>query len=170
MEDSEEVEIEKIRLVEARAYIAGQANGFDTTDTKTGAALGFAFIAIFQILAGALRASPAIFHRNCALSCLQWIAFGLLVTAFLTALVASVISRWPRPFENHAEIGNQATQLAALTMAVSELERVGHVNDDTLEKKRHWAQVTYFAVTIAILSSLLLSSALYIATAAFPAP
>jgi hypothetical protein len=164
-------EIAKLKLEQVRAYIAGQANVFDATDTKTGAALGFAFIAIFQILAGILRAPPTIFHRTCVLSCMQWSAFGFLVLSFITALFASAKSRWPRVFGNHADLtGSPTTHLVALTEMISELEKVAAGNANTLEEKRHWAQITYFAVGAAILSSFLLAAVLFIAVAAFPAP
>jgi hypothetical protein len=167
---TDDSEIAKIRLEQVRAFIAGQANVFDATDTKTGAALGFAFVAIFQILAGILRASPAIFHRTCVLSCLQWGAFGLLVLSFVAALVASAKSRWPRGFQNHAELtGSPTTHMAALAEVISELEKVALENTKALDEKRHWAQITYFAVSVAILSSLGLAAVLFIAIAAFPA-
>ena len=169
MPDGEE--IAKIRLEQLRACINGQANVFDATDTKTGAALGFALIAIFQILAGILRASPTIFHRTCVLSCFQWVAFGMLVLSFVTALAASAKSRWPRGFHNHAEItGNPTTHLTALTEISSELEQVVLANANTLEEKRYWAEITYLAVCAAILSSLLLATVLFISIAAFPTP
>jgi hypothetical protein len=167
----DQIEIAKIRLQEVRNCIAGQANAFDATDTKTGVALGFAFVAIFQILAGILRAAPAIFHRSCVLDCLQWAAFGLLVLSFVAAITASFKSRWPRGFHNHAELtGNPTNHLAALAEVVSGLEKVALANENTLEEKRYWAQITYGAVGVAILSSLLLATVLFVAIASSAVP
>ena len=158
----------QLQLEELRRSISSQANIFDQVDSKIAATLGFAFIAIFQIMAGIFRADPKIFHRTCILSVLQWFFFGLLIITFSAAMSFGVACRWPRVFSQHAALEETyESEEACLDAAISEMRKVEDENYRTLETKNKWGRLTYIAVGFTVLSGLGLCTVIFISVAAF---
>jgi len=152
---NEEIDRYKLRLELLREVVKEQADHFDAIDSKVAAALGFAFIAIGQVVTGVFRTDTRVFHENCAVTALLWAFFGAVILFFLVAVVAGVVARWPRTFDQSVypdESGDD--YLKMLQDAVVLFKEVTGDNDKTLDSKSKWATVTYLFVALSVVASL----------------
>jgi hypothetical protein len=153
VEDREDIKRYSLHLEILREHVKEQSGHFDAIDSKVGVSLGFAFIAIGQVVTAVYRADPRTFHEGCISTFLFWLFFCGLIFCFAFAVVAGAISRHPKFFNEAIELDAEdwtKDQAAILKSVIERFNEVVKGNDESLNSKSSWATAAYIAVTLAI--------------------
>jgi len=148
--DAAEKEKLEVRIRFRKDELAAQQNCFDQTDSKTGVALGFMFVAVGQVLGSMVtKRGPG----QTALSAGMQAVFYASMTSVALALLCGVVCRWPAAFHSTAELEDSDLELPVtgiLSNVASVLDQCTKDNAMTLRRKGRWAQATYFFVAAAL--------------------
>lgn len=162
-----QVEILKLRVKDLEQKIHWQGNTFDQIDSKTGVTLGFISIMIGQILAATLKLCSDSSHIDPCQKFVCGFIFALGAICILLALIFGFMARTPRTFKGSADLKSDDwdldTQVGIYKILVKRLGQIVIDNDDSLEAKGRWAELTYVFAGMSLFFFLLLATILYYA-------
>jgi hypothetical protein len=146
----------ELRIRFRKDELAAQGNCFDQTDSKTGVALGFMFVAVGQLLGSMImKRGPG----QAALTLGMQVMFYVSMVSVALALLSGVVCRWPAAVHSTVELEPSDFELTVVGMlanAAAVLDQCATDNAATLKRKGRWAQATYFFVAMALTCYLVL--------------
>ena len=134
--------------------IDSQADCFNQLDAKVGVILGFALVAIVQILGSLFRSMPA----NQALIAVypKWFfgLFALAIVSILAAILFAVFERWPRRFFHGAELHKLQPNAPSVELlrksTIRQIRGAIKKNDIIVSRKRDFANYASISVVFGL--------------------
>lgn len=148
--------------------IKGQADAFNHLDSKTGVILGFAFVAVVQLLASVFRSNAT---EQSIITAHPWICRLLIGPAFICTIAGAVfglLALWPRPFHYGVSVDELASKSTGACedeykkQALDMLKCAYCRNTSTLEMKAKFAGFTSRSIFVALIFLVLAALLLFI--------